>query len=208
MGGQTSLLNSINESDTFGKIRLDVVYGDKTSQYRFLVHAALTFRLHLDTLSGLLGKDENELFENMNQACPSSTRALQFLFISDIKDQELAKSRFIDYHRELLRAISDKNAQEKRRLINQITDFKVAEFKKNWQPGDKISEEDLRAILNYQLKYALTTNNIVNIFNINRSNYQKRVQQLIAQDPELKQTYEYLADVNSSYRNGRMGRYE
>lgn len=214
LGGQTSLLNHIYTKDASGKftgsskIRLDVVYPNEESQYRFLVHVALTFRLHLDTLSSLLGIDEDELLRKMNEVSPASYEALQFLFCSDIKNQDLAKERFIDYYRELLKAISSKDLKEKRRLINMVTDSKVSEFKKRWKPGDKISDEDLRTLLNYQLKYALTTNTLVYNFNINRPNYQRRVYNLIETEPELKQDYEYLSDFNSRFRKGRVGRYE
>lgn len=203
LGGQTTLLNHVYTKSEEGKfdgstkIKIDVIYKSLESQYRFIVHAALTFRLHLDTLSHLLQIDENELLENMIRIVPSAYDAITSLLYHDVNDQEKARNEFLSYYRELLNAIRAKDIEEKKRLINIISDSKVAEIRKNHNSGDAISDEDIEAILKYQIKYSLTQDETALMFGINRANYSKRLERYLLDNPSLRQKYEYLSDYNA-----------
>lgn len=203
LGGQTTLLNHVyikseeGKFDGSTKIKIDVIYKGLESQYRFIVHAALTFRLHLDTLSQMLQIDENELLENMIRIVPSAYDAITSLLYHDVNDQEKARNEFLSYYRELLNAIRTKDIEEKKRLINVISDSKVAEIRKNHNPGDALSDEDIEAILKYQVKYSLTQDETTLMFGINRANYNKRLERVLLNNPSLRQKYEYLSDYNA-----------
>ena len=206
LGGQVTLLNHVyndEEKVESTKLRLDVLYNTKEKQYSFLKHAALTFRLHLDTLSNLFSIKEEEILENFVGNAGGSYEAITFLFYHDGKNQKIAKENFISYYRELLNAISNKDKEAKKRLIEQIGDSKAIEFRnKERAINEKITDEEMMTLLRYQLKYALTALNMKSIFGINRQNYQRRIQILLENDPELRSDYEYLADYNSSLRTG------
>lgn len=210
LGGQTTLLNHVYNKGADGKfegstkIELSVIYKEIENQYKFMVHAALTFRLHLDTLSNLLQIDENELLENMIRLVPNSYNAITYLLYHDVNEQTIARQEFLSYYRELLNAIRTKDIEEKKRLISIVTDFNVAQIRKKHQLGDPLSEQEIEAILKYQIKYALTQEEISLMFDINRANYSKRVEKIIQKNLGLKTKYEYLSDYNVyRFKEGR-----
>ena len=211
LGGQTTLLNHVylknNEGKFDGstKLRLDVIYHSEESQYRFLIHAALTFRLHSNTLSDLFQMDEKELYEKLIQYANGTYYALMYLFYHDMKDQKVARKEFLNYYGELLNAIRNKDIDGKRRLISVISDKDALEFRKNFQEGNIISEEELIILLKYQLKYALTGDKMESIFLVERKNYQKRVKKLIEKHEDLRLDYENLLDYNID--KGKKGYY-
>ena len=202
LGGQTTLLNHVYNKTADGKfdgstkIKIDVIYKDLNNQYRFIVHAALTFRLHLDTLSQLLQIDENELLENMIRIVPNAYDALKYLLYHDVNDQEMARGEFLSYYRELLNAVRTKDVEDKKRLIAVVSDARVAEIRKKREPGGILSDEEMEAIVIYQVKYALTQDAVTAMFDINRGNYSKRLERILANNLSLKQKYDYLSDYN------------
>lgn len=208
LGGQTTFLNHIYTRGSDGKfegttrIKLDALYKDPEKQYKFIVHAALTFRLHLDTLSQLLQIDENEMLENMIRIVPGAYEAITFLLYHDVCDQNTARQEFLEYYRELINAIRTKDSESKKKLISVVSDARVAKIKNEREAGDLISDEEILAILNYQIKYALKQDEVADMFKINRSNYAKRALKLLESDTGLYKKYEYLSDYNLSSIKG------
>lgn len=204
LGGQTTLINHVylkEDNAKFNgvtKLSLSAFYSDIEKQYRFLANAALYFRLHLDTLSNLFQIDEKEILDNMIRICPGSYDALKILFYHDTKNQDIARVEFMNYYRELLDAVRSKNMDDKKRLIALIGDSKAVELKKNRQSGNKLSEDDIGVLIRYQLKYALTVHDIAYIFEIDRNNYQKRINTYLSDKDNLRYEYECLIDYNKS----------
>ena len=196
LGGQTTLLNHAYTMDESGKLagntklRLDCLYKHPLSQYKFLLHAALTFRLHLDTLSSLFQIDEQVLSEELYKVAKGAYESLNYLFLHDGKDQLKARDNFLIYYRQLLNAIREKDEVEKKRLLEVISDAKVIEFKKNHKLNGRLSDDDILTLVNYQLKYALYGDTIEYTFDISRKTYQKRVNELLENYPEIKREYE------------------
>lgn len=214
LGGQTTFLNHVyvrgdnGEFQGVKKLSLNAIYTDTIKQYKFLINAALCFRLHLDTLSVLFQLEENELLQNMLNH--GNYDALTTLFYHDGKDQNVARIEFMNYYREMLEAIRNKNSKEQARLINIISDKnalllnkRIKEAKEN-DLSINLSEEDIEVLIRYQLKYYLSARDIAYIFSLDRSNYQRRVTSYLAAYPELKTDYEDLMTWNEyKYRKGR-----
>jgi len=202
LGGQTTLLNHVYSQTSDGKfdgstkIKIDVLYKDIDNQYKFIVHAALTFRLHLDTLSQMLQIDENELLENMIRIVPNAYDAIKYLLYHDVNDQNIARGDFLNYYRELLNAIRMKDIDEKKRLISVVSDSKVAEIRKKHEPGDVLTDEEFEAIVTYQVKYGLTQELVTAMFDINIANYNLRIGRVLTNNPKLRQKYDYLSEYN------------
>lgn len=213
LGGLTSHLNhghAKDETDKFivaSNISLEKVYHTFENQYKFLVHVALYFRLHLDTLSTLFQIDEKKLLENMFKVSPGAYDSLKMLFYHDGKDQNLARSNFISYFELLDEAISKNDLDEKRRLINLVTDAKALSIQKNRKPGQSLTDEDFGVLLRYQLKYTLTADDISYIFSVKRDNYLVRIEKYLENKDELRSEYEYLVDYlkNRTSGGGRRG---
>lgn len=210
LGGQTTLLNHVylkDETSKFQgvtKLSLSAFYTDPTKQYKFLIHSALYFRLHLDTLSVLFQIEEKELLENILRIGSGNYDALKTLLYHDNRSQEDARNEFVNYYRELLEAVRHKNIEEKKRLITLISDEKAINLRKKIQEDKKISnhiylsEEDIEILIRYQLKYSLTVKDIAYIFDINRSNLQKRIAKFLEDKIDLKNQYENLLIYNES----------
>jgi len=214
LGGQTSMINHGYSKDENGKfqapskLRLDVIYRSKEGQDKFLFHSALTFRLNLKSLSELFQMDEKEIYHTLIDTSPSCMYGIRYLVYEDGTNQEEAKEKFVNYYKELLNAIRQKNIEEKNRLIDVISDKKIVDLSKR-SSGDKISNEEIITILRYQLKYSLTSSQIQRMFNVHRNNLLKRVRELPDEYQDLKDGYEKLSDYNADFykRSGsRSGR--
>lgn len=209
LGGQTTLINHVylqQEDGKFNgatKLRLDILAKDENTIYRILMHAALTFRLHPDTLSEMFQIDEKELYEKLLNVSGNCYDAMMFLFYHDGRSQSKAKSDFLDFYRALLNAIRNKDIDEKKRVIGMVSDARASEFKKrNRIDGEKISDEEIYVLIKYQVKYALNGEIMARIFNINRTTYVSRVSKILDSDEELKELYLYLVDYNKNKRFG------
>lgn len=219
LGGQTTLLNHVylkdNEAKFQGvtKLSLNAFYVDVNKQYKFLINAALYFRLHLDTISLLFQIDEKELLDNMLSMGSDCYDSLKALFYNDNKSQDIARKEFVKYYRELLEAIRHKDIEEKKRLISLIGDTNAVNLKnkikesKNKEGYINLTDDDIEVLIKYQLKYSLTSKDVSYIFDINRANYQKRVNQLLENKNDLKNEYENLIIYNESkYKNNFGGK--
>ena len=188
LGSFTSMVNN-NENIT--KLRLDAVYKDKLDQVKFLSHLALYFRAKLPLLSNLFNISEKELLNDLIVNDNGCYESLLYLFYQDNFDQELAKSRIIEYYKELINAISKKDIEMHSYLINLIGDSKVIDFKLNHK-SSSISNEDAINLLMYQLKYSLSNNKMKEKFELDITNYKNMIEKIIKDNEELKERYASL----------------
>lgn len=188
LGSFTSMVNN-NENIT--KLRLDAVYKDKLDQVKFLSHLALYFRAKLPLLSNLFNISEKELLNDLIVNDNGCYESLLYLFYQDNFDQELAKSRIIEYYKELINAISKKDIEMHSYLINLIGDSKVIDFKLNHK-SSSISNEDAINLLMYQLKYSLSNNKMKEKFELDITNYKNMIEKIIKNNEELKERYASL----------------
>lgn len=166
---------------------------DKKMQNLWLLHLALTFSLKPASLGELVGLSDNDITNILlnlqgNKTYSTIAKLIYWNYI----DQDLAKNNLIKFYNEYLEALRKKDLEKAHELLSKVTDRKAMNIIATRKPQDPLSEDDILTILNYQLKYYLTGTEVCNIFNINRSNYSKRVLPLIAKDPLLTQRYEDL----------------
>lgn len=198
IGGQTSMLNStiINSQekgfDGYTKLRLDVLFEKEDNQWVFLMHIALHFRLKLDSLAQLFQLDEKLIVKKFLSLNGGVYNSLLYLFYRDVTDQEVAKEKFINYYRELLTAIKNKSIEEENVLKNQITDYAVGEYIKNHQ--GTLTEEEVSVLLDYQLKYALSFDDMIKKFVLDKESYQSKVYEYVIDKPYLKERLDTLID--------------
>lgn len=213
IGGQKSMLNNVytkSENGKFSgstKLRLDVIYDSELLQNHFLFHMALTFRAKPATLAELFQLDEKKLLETLIGVSLGGYNSLLYLLYHDNTDQDLVKQNIISYYRDLINAESSKDMVTKKSLIDMVSDEKVAEIKKQIEEDNKsiieLTNEELESLLNYQLKYTLSINELANTFGIDASIYQKRVEILIQSLPELKERYILLTGGDDRNPGGR-----
>lgn len=205
IGGQKSMLNNVYVKDELGKfsgstkLRLDVIYDDELLLKHFLFHLALTFRAKPKTIAGLFQLDEKKLLEDLISVSMSGYNSLLYLLYHDNSDQDLAKQNIISYYRELLNAISKQNNAEKYRLINLISDEKIATIKKSLEEGktsiETLDSKDIEELLKYQLKYALSVNELANTFGIDANIYEVKISEFLKQVDDREKYKGILSDV-------------
>lgn len=177
------------------KIDLSDVYKDEKNQMRFLGLCALTFRLHLETLSSLTDIDPNLLFNMLISYNSDNRGGLKFLFYEDCTNQEQAKRDFKTYYLALLDAVKKRDKEKIHNCLLVIKDLDIINFRNNRQKGDKLSNEDIALILKFQVKYGYSSMQIANFLDIDAHNYARRVRKYVADKPELSNNFETLTEV-------------
>ncbi len=214
LGAQKSMLSNTYEKDEEGKftgvskrLRLDIFYSVKEKQMKLLMHIALTFRTNLSTLANLFQIDENTLLNELLQYNPACSSALKYLFFHDNYDQSEARAKLLDFYNSYLDSLCKHNITEQNRLIKIVTDGDAKKFLDNRKSGDKLTDDDIMLLLNYQLKYATSFKTLATTFGIERINYQHRVEKILKEEPEISARLENILNFNSFYakehRDGR-----
>lgn len=196
IGNQSSLLNYMEIKSNTPKLRLDIIYRDYNKQLKFLSHLALHFRAKFPLLEELFGIDAKKLLNDLIKYNENCYESLLYLFYQDNTNQEYAKANIIEYYRNLIDAISKKDISTQNVLIREIGDSKIVKFQAQHKNGDIKSNEDIMTLLNYQLKYAISSKKLAEKFNFDRAQYVRRVRDITSNMPELNMRYEELTDYH------------
>lgn len=191
------------------KLRIDKFYRTEEQQFVFLRRLALTFRARLPLLSELFQIDENELFEKLRLYNPDLESSLNYLYNCDVTDQEVARRNIISFYQRLLNAVLSKDKIMQKYLIGKISDVRIKELIKEKHFDRRLTDDEIRVILEYQLKYALDRYDVASMLNINPDSYCRRVNSFIRKFPEYQDSYDRLVNYNK-YRfrcvtNGKKG---
>ena len=173
-GAQYSKLNNGNYN-TFSnsKLKLNMFCKNKDEEMDLMFKIAIKYRLHLDTIISLFPYEVNEINEYKDNYMYK--KALDYLFMYDKTNQEIAKTDFLEYYKNLLNV---KKTDELNSLVASLS---------------KVEEENYKDILNYQIKYALNNNEVINKFGIDKDEYNKNIYLILDNDPILKDEYINLA---------------
>lgn len=199
LGSQTTFLNHAdNDKNNVSHVHLELLCSKK-EENNLIIHLALTFRLHLDTLSSLLDIKESVLERRLLNACNSKTKkALENLFYFDKTKQENNVVKFLDYYKELLNAIIKKDNMTKSKLLNKVSDAYILEFKKNYIIGSKLKRKEVVVLLNYQIKYILTDEEIVKMFKIDLNDYRNKVENILQSNEDIMKLYMEIFKLGKS----------
>jgi len=208
IGSQKAMLNYGTENQKIAPLLLSILAKSEKIQYQILKNIALTFRAQLPLLSELFQIDEDELLKKLEMHNNlQSVWALDFLFKRDIADQEKAKRDIYNFYNEFLKVRKTKDVVTLEMLRKQIFDYDVTYFLARRQglestfqgvKQENYTDKEIEMVLRYQLKYALSGDQIQNIFGINRSTYiSGRLPAILEKNPELRTRYEYLCDCHT-----------
>jgi hypothetical protein len=198
IGSQTSMLNNNSEHI---KLHLGILFNDEEKQLKFLSQIALTFRAKLPLLAELTTYTQDELLDIYNKASKSDYESLDYLFFYDTSDQEKARADILAYYKRVVEAVKAKDNQEIRRLLRMVSDYDAAQVKIRHQGGGiALTDEEALIILKYQLKYALTGNEVAHTFDIRKHGYTDKIAKLLADNPDLDGTYSTLVARNNQRR--------
>ena len=175
--------------------KLEKLFPTEEVRKRFITMAILEFQLSMDDLEFLLGIDKKTLYDEYvyGNGNIGETVKKEFDFNSELPG--VAKERFITYFNRLLRAIKYGNEKLAKSILEELYDREIVRFKRNHKPGDRISDEEILAMVKYQIKYLLSTNQLGKILNIDKSNYSKRLQSLFLNYPDLQKKYDLLTNM-------------
>jgi hypothetical protein len=172
----------------------------KEKRMRFIALSCLTFGIRVETLEELLGIDKNILYRELVDRNDFCSYSLEKLFWYGSKNQELAKASFLDFYERLLNSCKNRNDEEIKIILKEIGNHDAICIQKR-KPNSRISDNDVRILIVYQLKYFLTSQQMGQIFNMDKNRYRKKVLAYFEQHPEEKELlieYDHLHDYNCS----------
>lgn len=197
-GWQNSLIGNVYSQGIDGKfngvngLKLNLFCKDLNSEYELLFKMALTFRLKLDMLTTLFVYSEKEILSRLETY--KYKNAIEYLFYFDDYNEEVARANFVLFYKRLLKA---KNEETMNRILSELNDLDTESV----LISDGLQDEEMEIILNYQIKYALSNNEIIKLFNIDRETYNKRLIEFFGTHPNYMFEYKKLAD----YRETKKG---
>lgn len=184
------------------RINLSKIYSKEEHQMHFLSHVLLTYRLTLASLSELLGMTEDDIYNKLIIHNNGNLYvAYKYALEIDYGNQDLAKENFISLYDSLLMAKKAKDKDKITELLSMVDDSKAIEVmnkRKNRKAGEKVTDDMIEVMLNYQIKYALRSISVEKLFEMDRHSYFKYVSAYLKNNPELKLKYEHLADFNEN----------
>lgn len=214
LGGQTYAANNQAIKDENGhfkgsrkkeeKIKYGGILMENTNIYNFLGKVALEYRLSLNNLCKLLGKEPNEELKNELYNAILSTvspygklyNAYKYLFNYETfnESEELSKkSIFVCgiFIRKYHKVVKDANEEEVKKLMNLLNELDL-KFQNlvNRKSDYKLTKEDYLVISKYRLKYAISRYKISNSLNIKRHTLTEKEKKI--EDPILREKLNLL----------------
>lgn len=171
------------------------MFPDENKRRRFIINCALTFGLRAETLAALLNTSVETIKSELLYNISYMHNSMQALFHIGMNNQEEAKQNFIEFFNKLVTAGKSNNKEEISNVLATISDRKAMQIMRREGRGtSKLSDEQILAILKYQIKYMLETKSIARIFNIDRGTYSSRVRNLGPEYANLISDFDYLSD--------------
>jgi len=191
------------------KFSLEDFYSQPEKQFKLLIHLMLTFRIKPALLSQIISISEQEIIDGIYKYC-DNTQMNSFVFLiqnDSYADQVVSVKDVINYLFQFKTARKNKDKIELKRLIDQIDDSQVAMLLSQRTKGSDLSDENIRTILKYQIKYGLHTFKLAELFGLHRGSYVNRIHALPSDDFVLVNYFEYIANFyEQSKRNHLHGR--
>lgn len=177
-------------------IDINRLYKVGEKQVNFLFDLALTFRIKPEVLAPIVNMDTATLL-NLFATYKSKTKhALDYLINYDLTNQAEAVQRLQQFYQNLCDAINQKDKAKMQALLEEITDHKAMRlYNEKKKRNYTYTDENLRVIINFQLKYALPTDYVVSKFQTAKGWYQDKVKALIGEDFELYNRYQSINDA-------------
>lgn len=174
------------------KFRLDRIYSEEKAQYKFLVHAMLTFRVTTKTMSAWIQMDENVLYQKIMEYNGHLDKAFQYLNDFDNVNQEKAIKSFDDFYSAFLKAKLTGQKKVIEPLLHVIGDQDFIAVKKEIQTTRSIRMNQVEPIVRYIIKYSAYPLNMPDILGISSDAWSRIVNKYLQDKPELRAQYENL----------------
>lgn len=175
--------------------KLEKMFPTEEVRKRFITMAILEFRLSVEDLESLLGIDKKIIYEEFvygNGNIGENVKK-EFDFYGELPG--VAKERFLTYLNRLQRAIKYGNEKLAKSILEELYDKEIVKFKRNHEFGERISDEEILAMVKYQIKYLLSNNQLGKILNISKRNYSARLQKLLPNYPDLQKKHDLLTNM-------------
>ncbi len=197
------------------KLRVDIFSKDKDVQDKYLLLIALTFRIKPDIISEMFNYPANYLFDYAYASDNEMYyRAFKVLNAEDGINQKRAVIKLINFYNEYVNSYNNyvkdkknknienvnKDIENIKTLKRKLNDYDAYELMQSGrESGDKITEESLKIMINYRLKYGLTSKEISELFHVNGNNFREISTNYLADKPELKTRWVSLNDYYNDY---------
>lgn len=183
---------------------LEKMYPTEERRYHFIARCILNFKFTIDTACSIFKIEKNELDRKLEFHESKVSQSLNYHLFHSPFDQDSAKSEFITYFNKLKQAYLNRDIEAFKKQVQELNDSDAIKIKKEHEKNHRRSDEEILIILNYQLKYAISSTAIEKIFSIKRAMYKDRVEALADRYPLLVSNFHYLSDF-FNYRNIELG---
>lgn len=200
-GGINSQLANVTLKDEVGrfdgstKLRLDI-FKEDISETQLLGHLILYFRVKLQSLVNIFNCNEKmlkDLHKNFGD------NAINYLFQYDNTNELIAVDELISFYKKLIPVRNNKELFNK--VMSEIDDTKIKRILSN----KLINDQNVYDVLKFQIKYALSNEYIISLFNISLEEYENLIKDILEKDPILYSNYtnllNYYTKRNSEKRN-------
>lgn len=168
----------------------------------FLISLALTYRLNLEALTLLTNENEQKLYLKIaayTSDKPLLTSAIKYLFEYEDIDIQKNLMEAVLYLNNLEKAYRLQDVDLYKELLFFVGDTGIKELKEKRQnkEDELMTPSEYEMLLNYQMKYGLTTEYICHSFNVKRKNYNSFLNVHFDFHPEVKKHYKDMIAVVS-----------
>ena len=158
---------------------------DAKSKYNFLALCVLTFRLHMPNVEELVNMNKENIIKNLMQYNPQEKEAFRYLFTADKTNQTKCLNAFNKYYKGLKETMKKKDKKKVHELLFAINDNYVI----NLIGQTKLTNRDIKEIINYQIKHAKTTQEISKLIKIPCKELNNKIKECLKTNKQLQSSY-------------------
>lgn len=180
----------------------------REKRFKFLGKCTLTFGLRKETLVAILGLKEEELIKEILKHNSEIYLPLKKVLYYGVLRQEVARDSFTSYILRLANAnkIEDKEKryEDLKKLRDVLSDKAFIEtMKKRQNVKTHFTEEEMVAIMKYQVKYMIGIKELEDYYGIAHTYYARNYKALKERYPLLVDAIEAIADINTKLHYGK-----
>ena len=187
-GGQKAMTKNGYVKNNKGKyvmfkdFNLDKIFKDDNSKYKFLCLCCLTFRVKPSNVFKIVNIDVDLLCKNIKLYNKSFSRSLDYLEMFDKTAQNTALINFRNFYCKLVDAIKDGNKIMVHDLMNYLNDSDFNNIK-------DVDDSNFDIIINYQIKYAYSIDDMSQILNIKGNDYANLIKKYLQEHKSWQDKY-------------------
>lgn len=188
---------------------------ENTSLYKFIGKVALEFRLSLENICIILGKERDEktqmeVYEILKEIAKGNQDLLikyNYLFFYETVNEsnnmsKIAYIKAVNYIKRYNKVVKDNDQEGIRKILEELnkTEEEFSKIRSKFN-NTILNEEDLIIISKYRMKHVLSREKFCTCFSVSRSSLEKKEKQM--SDTLIKEKLKLLSEYFLQFENRR-----